>query len=351
MSRTAAAPAAEAGRDRVAATSRSPRSRRRISGLRGAAGVALALVALAGCATNPVTGRSELMLVSQEEELALGRQAYPALRWQGGGPLQVDADTERYLAGIVARLHAVSHRPALPVDFTLHSGSTPNAWAIPGHTAMNRGLLQALENEAQFAFVMGHEMGHVAARHSANRQSYGLLSDLFLGAGAVALGTAGVDGGLGQLAVSTAALGSGLVLLRYDRQQELQADQLGVLYMARAGYDPAQAVRAHEVLQGAVDQYLANLGKGRSEPGAVGEFLSTHPRHEVRVEEVARMSATLPPGERRLEGDGRFAERWLGSTARVRALARRTRATTAPGSPRGRRTSPARRRSSGRRSA
>ena len=75
------------------------------------------------------------------------------------------------------------------------------------------------------------------------------------------------------------------------------------------------------MLQGAVDRYLANLGKARSEPGTLGEFLSTHPRHEVRVEEVARIIAALPPGERRLEGDGRFTGRWLEGTAGVRALA------------------------------
>ena len=121
----------------------------------------------AGCATNPVTGQSELMLLSEEEELLMGKQAFSELAWQQGGPLRTDPATQAYIAGIVGKLHTVSHRSNLPVDFTLESASEPNAWAIPGHTAMNRGLLQYLENEAQFAFVMGHEMGHVAARHSA----------------------------------------------------------------------------------------------------------------------------------------------------------------------------------------
>ncbi|MBI3458563.1 MAG: M48 family metalloprotease [Candidatus Rokubacteria bacterium] len=285
--------------------------------------VAALLVIAGGCAVNPVTGQSEFMLVSQERELALGREAYPELRWQDGGPLQVDAGSQAYLAGIVRTLHAVSHRPDLPVDFTLHSASVPNAWAIPGHTAMNRGLLQALENEAQFAFVMGHEMGHVAARHSAKRGSYALLGSGLLGIAGLALAGQGDSGGraLGELALGVGAIGTNLLLLKYDRGQELEADRLGVLYMARAGYDPREALRAHEVLNRAVDQHLANIGKRREEPGPLAELLSTHPRHEVRVSEVQQFIQALPPGEVRIQGDGRFAERWATRTASIRALA------------------------------
>lgn len=271
----------------------------------------------AGCAVNPVTGRSELMLVSEEEELALGRRAYGQLEWQQGGPLHVDAATRGYLDGIVRRLHAVSHRPGLPVDFTLQSASEPNAWAVPGHTAMNRGLLQHLENEAQFAFVMGHEMGHVAARHSAQRQSRAALGGVGLGL----LGAAADAVGLGDVAVGAAGIGTQLLLLSYDRGQELQADRLGALYMARAGYDPREAIRSHEVLNRAIDAHLANLGLRRGEPSAMSAILSTHPRHEQRVAELEAALRALPPGELRREGDGRHAERWSRQTETVRRLA------------------------------
>lgn len=274
-----------------------------------------------GCAVNPVTGRSELMLLSEAEELALGREAYPALVWQDGGPLQVDPVTHGYLEGIVRRLHAVSHRPGLPVDFTLHSASEPNAWAIPGHTAMNRGLLQALENEAQFAFIMGHELGHVAARHSAQRQSRGLLAGALLGGAGAVLGREGTLGGLGELVLGVGTLGASLLLLRYDRAQELEADRLGALYMARAGYEPAEALEAHRALNRAIDRYLANLGHRRGEPGPLDELLSTHPRHAARLEELEAFLRAIPPGERRREGDGRWAERWHASTAPARVLA------------------------------
>src|SRR5262245_39431871 len=271
----------------------------------------------AGCATNPVTGQSELMLLSEEEELNLGKEAFSQLAWQEGGPLRIDPATQGYLDGIVRSLHGVSHRSNLPVDFTLESASEPNAWAIPGHTAMNRGLLQYLENEAQFAFVMGHEMGHVAARHSAARQSRATLGS----AGVGVLGAAGDVVGLGGLVSGVAGAGTQLLLLSYDRGQELQADQLGTLYMARAGYDPREAVHSHEVLNRAIDGYLSNLGQRRDEPSAMSQILSTHPRHEQRVAEIQAYIRTLPPSEVRTVGDGRQAGRWLAQTEPVRRLA------------------------------
>ena len=270
------------------------------SRLARAVGLVVWVAALAGCAVNPVTGESEFMLVSPS----------------GARPTRRSV-TAAYLAGIVRNLHLVSHRPQLPVDFTLHSASVPNAWAIPGHTAMHRGLLQALENEAQFAFVMGHELGHVAARHTAKRQTWGMVGGGLVGLGAVVFG----DGGLGELAAGGLALGTGLVLLRYDRAQEIEADRLGVLYMARAGYDPREALRAHEVLNRAIDQYLQNVGRRREGPGALDELFSTHPRHEARLADLEAFTRQLPPADVRTQGDGRFGGRWAQWTATIRALA------------------------------
>jgi predicted Zn-dependent protease len=185
---------------------------------------------------------------------------------------------------------------------------------------MNRGLLQYLENEAQFAFVMGHEMGHVAARHSAQRQSRATVGSAGVGILGVASEVLGL-GAVGGLAVGAAGAGTQLILLSYDRGQELQADELGTLYMARAGYDPREAVRSHEVLNRAIDAYLANLGQRRGDPSAMSQILSTHPRHEQRVAELQAYIKTLPPSEVRIEGDGRHADRWLRQTEPVRRLA------------------------------
>jgi predicted Zn-dependent protease len=286
--------------------------------VRGLGAAALGGLATA-CATNPVTGQSEMMLLSEQEELDLGKQAFGQLAWQQGGPLRIDSSTQGYLDGVVRKLHGVSHRPNLPVDFTLESASEPNAWAVPGHTAMNRGLLQHLENEAQFAFVMGHEMGHVAARHSAARQSRATLGSATLGILGAAADVAGL-GGLGDVAVGAAGVGTQLLLLSYDRGQELQADQLGALYMARAGYDPGEALRSHEVLNRAIDAHLANLGKRREDPSAMSQILSTHPRHEQRVAELQAYIRTLPPAQVRIEGDGRHAERWFRQVESIRRL-------------------------------
>jgi predicted Zn-dependent protease len=260
------------------------------------------------------------MLLSEEEELQLGKQAFSQLAWQQGGPLRIDSAAQGYLDGIVRKLHQVSHRSNLPVDFTLESASEPNAWAIPGHTAMNRGLLQYLENEAQFAFVMGHEMGHVAARHSAARQSRATLGSTGVGILGVAADVVGL-GALGGLAVGAAGAGTQLLLLSYDRGQELQADTLGALYMGRAGYDPREATRSHEVLNRAIDAHLANLGQRRGDPSAMSQILSTHPRHEERVAEIEAYVKTLPASEVRIEGDGRHADRWLRQTEPIRRLA------------------------------
>jgi predicted Zn-dependent protease len=282
-------------------------------------GTLLAGGTVSGCATNPVTGRSQLMLLSEQEEMEMGRKAFTELNWQDGGPLRVDPAVQAYLQGVVKKLHQVSHRSSLPVDFTLQSASEPNAWALPGHTAMNRGLLQQFPNEAQFAFVMGHEMGHVAARHSASRQSKGMVTGGTIGI----LGAAAEAalGGVGSLAAGVAGAGAQLMLLSFDRGQELEADELGTLYMARAGYDPQEALGAHASLNQAIDVYLGNLGKKRTDSGGMSQILSTHPRHEDRLKQIEDYLKTIPASERRQDGDGKFADRWMAATEPVRRLA------------------------------
>jgi len=143
---------------------------------------AILMIFIASCAVNPVTGQKELMLMSEQMEIDWGNSVYPNALWGevGGGGQYHDPELEQYLGQIVKRLNGVSHRPNLPVDFAIQNSSVPNAWAIPGHVAMTRGLVSNLDNEAQFAFVMGHEMGHVAARHSAAQMSRNILAQVGL---------------------------------------------------------------------------------------------------------------------------------------------------------------------------
>jgi len=265
------------------------------------------------CAVSPVTGRRELMLLDEAQELELGRRLYPQALWGelSGGGIYRDPRLTAYLEGMVMRLHAVSHRPHLPLKFVIHNSSVPNAWALPGYVAITRGLVSALRNEAQFAFIMGHELGHVAARHSARQYSRGLLGELLLGLGAVFTEAE-------PWMLNLAALGTGLFMLKYSRSEELEADRLGVLYMARAGYRPQEAGQAHRVLLQAVQAYRQRMDLESTEAGVLDELLSTHPRTEVRLQTVREAMAQV--GEFRPHGDGVNEERFLAMTASLRRI-------------------------------
>lgn len=274
-----------------------------------------ALLMCASCAVNPVTGQKELMLLSEGQELAIGREASPSLQWEFGGYYH-DSLLEAYLGSIVKRLWANSERPHLPVTFHIQNSSIPNAFAVPGYVAITRGLLSELQNEAQFAAVMGHEIGHVMARHTAQRLSRVAIQQLGLAIGAAAL--EGKEGGEALLRVG--AVGSSLVFLKYDRDQEIQSDRLGVRYMSRLGYDPREAIAAHTLLEKAVDGYLKRAGKTREEDNFINRMLSTHPRAEVRIGELQGMIGTLPPYD--IQDDGRCEERFLDATGRIRDVNR-----------------------------
>jgi predicted Zn-dependent protease len=262
------------------------------------------------CAINPVTGRQELMLVSEDQEINIGKEAVPSLRWEFGG-YYYDSALESYLDSIVNQLWRNSERPQLPVKFHIQNTSIPNAFALPGNVAITRGLLSEMENEAQFAAVIGHEIGHVMARHTAEKITRSTLAQLGLAIGATALqGTKGSDALL-----QIGAIGSSLLLLNYDRSQEIQADRLGVKYMSRLGYDPHEAISAHNVLQKTVDNYLKRAGKSRTEDNFVSQMLSTHPRTEVRISEIQAMINGLPPYH--IQGDGIFTSRFQAAIKKI----------------------------------
>jgi len=253
------------------------------------------------------------MLLSEQQELQLGISASPSANWDFGGQYR-DPALESYLGAIVHRLWATSERSHLPFEFHIQNSSIPNAFALPGYVAITRGLLSDMENEAQFASVMGHEIGHVMARHTAQRLSRIQLQQLGLAIGASALeGTSGSDTFL-----TLGAIGSSLLLLRYDRAQEIQADRLGVKYMSTIGYDPHEALSAHEVLEHSVDAYLARLGRSAREDTFIANLLSTHPRKEVRLSEIQSMIAMLPPY--RISGDGKSAKIFKNKTEGIRKV-------------------------------
>jgi predicted Zn-dependent protease len=269
---------------------------------------------LAACAVNPVTGRRELMLVSESQEINIGHEAAPSMKWSFDGEYR-DPELRNYLEGVVRRLWVSSERPHLPLEFYVQNTSIPNAFALPGHVAITRGLLAELESEAQFAAIMGHEMGHVMARHTAQRLTRASLMQIGLVAGRSVISGSG-----GDLLTQAGALGGTLLLLKFGRGQELQADRLSVRYISRLGYDPYEVVRAHERLRVAVEEYVRRTGEERRGESKLGALLSTHPRDEVRKEEIIEMIRSLP--HYTLEGDGKHADVFLAKTDRLRKINR-----------------------------
>ena len=251
------------------------------------------LALLGGCAVNPVTGKSELVGLSEAQEIELGEQNYSPMQQAEGGEFDIDPALTASVADVGARLAAVSDRP-LPYEFAVLNNGVPNAWALPGgKIAINRGLLTELNSEAELAAVLGHEVVHAAASHTSQRQA---RTQILQG---VLLGTAVATSGsrMGDLAVGSAAIGSQLINQQYGQGDELESDRYGMLYMSRAGYDPQGAV--------ALQQTFVRLSEGRRSDWLSGLFAS-HPPSQRRVDANIETAATLPPGGE--SGEARFRE-------------------------------------------
>jgi predicted Zn-dependent protease len=233
---------------------------------------ALALAStLAACGTNPVTGKQELQFISTSSEIKMGEQAYFPTRQVQGGDYKVSPEVTRYVQGVMSRIAAVSDRD-LPFEIEVINSSVPNAWAMPGgKMAINRGLLTELNSEAELAAVLGHEVIHAAARHGAKSQERGILMQTGLIATQIALG----DNQYRGLLTGGAVLGLQLTTMKFGRDAELEADQYGMEYMVRAGYDPQAAVDLQET--------FVRLSAGRESSWLEGLFAS-HPPSQERVE-------------------------------------------------------------------
>lgn len=243
----------------------------------------LLLTALTGCAVNPVTGERQLMTVSTEQELQLGAQNYAPMLQSQGGEYDVDPALTTYVRSVGQKLAAVSDVP-LPYEFSVLNNSVPNAWALPGgKIAINRGLLTEMSSEAELAAVLGHEIVHAAARHSAQQMSRGqLLQGLVL-----ATSVATSDSSYGNLAVGGAAIGAQLISTKYGREAELESDKYGMKYMSKAGYDPQGAVSLQET--------FVRLSEGRNQDWLSGLFAS-HPPSQERVRENRKRAKNMPAG-------------------------------------------------------
>ncbi len=267
----------------------------------------LLCLCLTACGVNPVTGKQELQFVSEDAELKIGEQNYAPTRQGEGGDFALDPNLTTYVNEVGQKLAAVSDRK-LPYEFVVLNNSVPNAWALPGgKIAVNRGLLTELSNESELAAVLGHEIVHAAARHGAKAQERGTLLQVGMAAAQIGLATSNVDGGLANLAIQGAGVGAQLVQTKYGREQELESDHYGMIYMKRAGYDVSGAV--------SLQQTFVRLSEatGRNQNWLEGLFAS----HPPSPERVAKNQAALAE----LGAGGELGvERYAAKTAELRKM-------------------------------
>ncbi len=249
-----------------------PTIRRARSPFRAVLAVVLAaFLGLTGlsCSTNPATGQRQLSLIGEEQEVAMGREADQQVSQSMG--LYPDEELQRYVNAVGQRLAAESERPNLPWTFRVIDDPAINAFALPGgFVYLTRGIMTYFNNEAEMASVLGHEIGHVTARHSVEQISRQQLAGLGLGIGMILSPELREFGDLAQA-------GMGLLFLKYGRDDERQADALGLRYMVREDYDPAQMPNVFETLA-----RVSQAGESQRLPS----FLSTHPDPGARAQRI-----------------------------------------------------------------
>lgn len=232
----------------------------------------LVLTLLAACAVNPVTGKRELSLVSEQQELQMGAESDKEIRSQYG--IYQDQALESYVTRLGQALVPHSHRPQLPYHFAVIDDPVVNAFAAPGgYIYLTRGILAMAGSEAEIISVLGHEMGHVSAKHSIRQMSKAVLVQLGLGVGSVLSEDFAKVAGL-------AGVGAQLLFLKFSRDDEREADALGLAYARSANYNPSGMVAFFESLE-----RLGDLSGQGSIPG----FLSTHPLTKERIANAKAM--------------------------------------------------------------
>ncbi len=238
----------------------------------------LALAALVvACATNPVTGEKNFVLMSEDQELELGRQYHQAVLKDM--PVYDVPALQAYVDRVGQELATKSHRQNLIYRFTVLDSPTVNAFALPGgYIYITRGILAYMNSESQLAGVLGHEIGHVTARHSVRQHSTNTLVQILGAAAAV---------GTGSRAVSDLSNVLGTALVRgYGRNMELEADRLGAEYLAGVGHDPEHMIDVIGILKSQEEFELQRAKEEDREPRAYHGLFSTHPRNDQRLQEV-----------------------------------------------------------------
>jgi predicted Zn-dependent protease len=260
---------------------------------------------LTGCATNPVTGKSQLMLVSEQSEIDMDRQHSPQQFSADYGATQDEA-LNRYIQQIGKKMAAATHRSHMPYSFRCVNATYINAYAFPGGSiATTRGIMLTLEDEAELAALLGHELGHVNARHTAQQMSKGMLTQMVVGGVAVYAGSH--SAALGDIASSLGSAGAGALLAYYSRDNEREADALGLSYMVKTRYSSDGFVGLMDMLN--------NLSKHKA--SAAELLFATHPMGSERYQTAVQAVKTQYAAARK---NPRYRERYMDKTAGLRAI-------------------------------
>jgi predicted Zn-dependent protease len=249
--------------------------------------ICLALL-LPGCATNPATGDTDIVLMSEKQEIKLGREAHEKMMAEGAA--YEDEKVQAYVDRIGQDLAKNSDRPDISYTFTVIDNENINAFALPGgYIYINRGLMIYMETEAELAAVLSHEIGHVTARHAVRQQTANAANSVLA---QLAYATTRSS----DLAQASNMYGTSLVR-GYGREHELEADSEGAAYLHNTGYDPNALLEVIGVLK---DQEQYNRVKAQTagkKPQAYHGLFATHPRNDRRLQQVIRTASELPPAE------------------------------------------------------
>ncbi len=227
------------------------------------------------CVKNPVTGKRQLALMSESQEIAMGQASHPEVLSEFG--IVENKALQQYCARIGNDLAKASHRPNLPWQFAVVDSPIVNAFAVPGgFVYLTRGIVEHMNNEAEMAAVLGHEIGHITARHSVTQISQGQLISLGLGLGSMLSSRFRQVGGLAEMGLQ-------VLMLKYSRDHERESDQLGLEYMSRCGYDPEQMSRFFQVFAGMEEESSQSIPN----------WLSSHPSPPDRIRKTSEEAVRL----------------------------------------------------------
>jgi predicted Zn-dependent protease len=263
----------------------------------------VATLVVGGCATNPVTGKSDVVTMSVAQELELGRKMHPQVLQEYGR--YEDEALQAYVNDIGQRVAAKSHRPDLQYTFTVLDSEEVNAFALPGYVYITRGIMAYLNSEAELAAVLGHEVGHITARHSVRQQTGATAA----GVGATLIGILTGSGDLAGLANM-----AGTALVRgYGRDMELEADELGAQYLNRLGCSPEAMIDVVRLLKNQEMLEVQLARQENREPRVYHGVFSTHPDNDTRLKEVVASARKTPgAGEQRPDGRDAYLQRITG---------------------------------------